>query len=134
MYENVCGNCVRDICMTFHKRAFDFFTPLQVDLTIFQKLRDSELSKEMSTLSQQHTLHINFRTQLPYLSTIILNHSILFLLFQTFGTHCNVTNWLPGSLYLITFVNRSNSFVEKVLNVGNTKVFVKVQKTYVSLF
>jgi hypothetical protein len=88
----------------------------------------------MSTLSQQHTLHINFRTQLPYLSTIILNHSILFLLFQTFGTHCNVTKWLPGSLYLITFVNRSNSFVEKVLNVGNTKVFVKVQKTYVSLF
>jgi hypothetical protein len=28
MYENVCGNCGWgrvDICMTFHKRAFDFF-------------------------------------------------------------------------------------------------------------
>jgi hypothetical protein len=31
MYENLCGNCVGgrwcigDICMTFHKRAFDFF-------------------------------------------------------------------------------------------------------------
>jgi hypothetical protein len=30
MYENLCGNCVNgewdrvDICMTFHKRAFDF--------------------------------------------------------------------------------------------------------------
>jgi hypothetical protein len=25
MYENLCGNCVVDIIMTFHKRAFDFF-------------------------------------------------------------------------------------------------------------
>jgi hypothetical protein len=25
MYENVCGNCVDVICMTFHKLAFDFF-------------------------------------------------------------------------------------------------------------
>jgi hypothetical protein len=31
MYENLCGNCVGriedrvDICMTFQKRAFDFF-------------------------------------------------------------------------------------------------------------
>jgi hypothetical protein len=28
MYENLCGNCVEwdrvDICMKFHKRAFDF--------------------------------------------------------------------------------------------------------------
>jgi hypothetical protein len=25
MYENLCGNCVDEVCMTFHKRAFDFF-------------------------------------------------------------------------------------------------------------
>jgi hypothetical protein len=28
-----------DICMTFHKRAFDFFIPLQIDLTIFKIAR-----------------------------------------------------------------------------------------------
>jgi hypothetical protein len=28
-----------DICMTFHKRAFDFFIPLHVDLTIFKIAR-----------------------------------------------------------------------------------------------
>jgi hypothetical protein len=30
-YENLCGNCVGgrvDICMTFHKRAFDFLYPI----------------------------------------------------------------------------------------------------------
>jgi hypothetical protein len=42
MYENVCGNCVGGveltfhICMTFHKRAFDFFISLHVDLTILK--------------------------------------------------------------------------------------------------
>jgi hypothetical protein len=25
MYENLCGNCVGGIELTFHKRAFDFF-------------------------------------------------------------------------------------------------------------
>jgi hypothetical protein len=33
MYENLCGNCVGDICMTFHARAFDFFIPLQIDFS-----------------------------------------------------------------------------------------------------
>jgi hypothetical protein len=32
MYENVCGNCVGgiefDICLTLHKRAFDFFNTI----------------------------------------------------------------------------------------------------------
>jgi hypothetical protein len=41
MYENVgmwhlCGWNRVDICMTFHKPAFDFFIPLHVDLTIFK--------------------------------------------------------------------------------------------------
>jgi hypothetical protein len=50
MYENLCGNCVGgveliNIFMTFHVRAFDFFIPLHVDLTIF-KLRDYELSEK----------------------------------------------------------------------------------------
>jgi hypothetical protein len=43
MYENLCANCVGgvkfDICMTFHKRAFDFFIPLHVDLTILKIAR-----------------------------------------------------------------------------------------------
>jgi hypothetical protein len=42
MYENLCGNSVRgtvDICMTSHKRAFDFFITLHIDLTIFKIAR-----------------------------------------------------------------------------------------------
>jgi hypothetical protein len=43
MYENLCGNCVGgvevNICMTFHMRAFDFFIPLHIDLTIFKIAR-----------------------------------------------------------------------------------------------
>jgi hypothetical protein len=54
----LCGWGIIDICMTFHMRAFDFFTPLHIDL------------KDMSTLSYPHSCHINFRTLLPYLSTI----------------------------------------------------------------
>jgi hypothetical protein len=34
-----------DICMKFHMRAFDFFIPLHIDLTIF-KLRAYGLSKK----------------------------------------------------------------------------------------
>jgi hypothetical protein len=45
MYENVCGWGIVDICMTFHKRAFDFFIPLHIDLTL-SKLRAYELSKK----------------------------------------------------------------------------------------
>jgi hypothetical protein len=36
MYENLCGNCVSGIELTFHKRAFDFFISLHVDLTILK--------------------------------------------------------------------------------------------------
>jgi hypothetical protein len=36
MYENLCGNCVGGIELTFHKRAFDFFIPLHIDLIIFK--------------------------------------------------------------------------------------------------
>jgi hypothetical protein len=40
MYENLCGNCVGgvrvDNCMTFHRRAFNFFISLHVDLTILK--------------------------------------------------------------------------------------------------
>jgi hypothetical protein len=64
MYENLCGNCVGgrvDISMTFHKRAFDFFIPLQVDLTFFKIARLCTV-KEMPTLSYPHSCHINFRT------------------------------------------------------------------------
>jgi hypothetical protein len=62
-----CGNHVRkfmwqlcgwgrvDICMTFHKRAFDFFIPLHIDLTIF-KIAQLWTVKEMSTLSHPHKL------------------------------------------------------------------------------
>jgi hypothetical protein len=43
VYENLCGNCggwgMVDICMTFHKRAFDFFIPLHIDLTVFKIAR-----------------------------------------------------------------------------------------------
>jgi hypothetical protein len=28
-----------DICMTFHMRAFDFFIPVHIDLTIFKIVR-----------------------------------------------------------------------------------------------
>jgi hypothetical protein len=30
MYENLCGNCVGGIQLTFYKRAFDFFIPTQL--------------------------------------------------------------------------------------------------------
>jgi hypothetical protein len=44
MYENLCGNCVGGVeltffCMTFHMHAFNFFhtiVPLHIDLTIFK--------------------------------------------------------------------------------------------------
>jgi hypothetical protein len=40
MYENLCGNCVGGVELTFHKRALDFFfIPLQVDLTFFKIAR-----------------------------------------------------------------------------------------------
>jgi hypothetical protein len=35
----LCGWGRVDICMTFHKRAFDFFIPLHIDLTIFKIAR-----------------------------------------------------------------------------------------------
>jgi hypothetical protein len=62
MYEHLCGNGVggvelTDIYVTFHKRAFDFFIPLHIDLTIFKIA-----VKEMSALSYPHSCHINFRT------------------------------------------------------------------------
>jgi hypothetical protein len=30
MYENLCGNCVGGVQLTFYKRAFDFFVPTQL--------------------------------------------------------------------------------------------------------
>jgi hypothetical protein len=41
MYENLCGNSVGGVELTFvhitfHRRAFDFFKPLHIDLTIFK--------------------------------------------------------------------------------------------------
>jgi hypothetical protein len=37
MYENLCGNSVGGVELTFHKRAFDFFLiSLHVDLTILK--------------------------------------------------------------------------------------------------
>jgi hypothetical protein len=53
-----------------------FFIPLHLDLTIF-KIARLWTVKLMSTLSHTHSCHINPRTQLPYLSTIILNHPIV---------------------------------------------------------
>jgi hypothetical protein len=44
MYENVCGNSVGGVELTFqlfHMGAFDFFIPLYIDLTF-----DYELSKK----------------------------------------------------------------------------------------
>jgi hypothetical protein len=35
----LCGWGIIDICMTFHMRAFDFFTPLHIDLIIFKIAR-----------------------------------------------------------------------------------------------
>jgi hypothetical protein len=32
----LCGWGRVDICMTFHKRTFEFFIPLHIDLTIFK--------------------------------------------------------------------------------------------------
>jgi hypothetical protein len=54
----MCQLCRVDICMTFHKRAFDFFIPLHIDLTIF-KIARLRTVKEMS---YPHSCHINFRT------------------------------------------------------------------------
>jgi hypothetical protein len=45
MYEvyyvqwQLCGWVRVDICMAFHKRAFDFFISLHVDLTVFKIAR-----------------------------------------------------------------------------------------------
>jgi hypothetical protein len=35
----LCRWGIVDICMTFHKRAFDFFIPLHIGLTIFKTAR-----------------------------------------------------------------------------------------------
>jgi hypothetical protein len=35
----LCGWSRVSICMTFHKRAFDFFIPLHIDLTIVKIAR-----------------------------------------------------------------------------------------------
>jgi hypothetical protein len=35
----LCGWGIVDICVTFHKRAFDFFISLHIDLTIFKIAR-----------------------------------------------------------------------------------------------
>jgi hypothetical protein len=35
----LCGWGIVDICMTFHRRAFDFFYSLHIDLTIFKIAR-----------------------------------------------------------------------------------------------
>jgi hypothetical protein len=57
--------CVRGrfvICMTLHKRAFDFFLiSLHIDLTVFKIARLLTV-KKISTLPYPHTCHINFRT------------------------------------------------------------------------
>jgi hypothetical protein len=57
----LCGWGRVDICMTFHKRAFDFFISLHIDLTIFKIARLRPV-KEMSTLSYPYSCHIHFRT------------------------------------------------------------------------
>jgi hypothetical protein len=59
-----CGSDRVDICMTFHRRAFDFFVPLHANLPIF-KIARLRTVKEMSTLSYPHSCH-----------TTILSHSI----------------------------------------------------------
>jgi hypothetical protein len=46
-------------------------------LTLTRKIqREWTLYEEMPTLSYPHSCHIHFRTWLPYLSAIILNHPI----------------------------------------------------------
>jgi hypothetical protein len=57
----LCGWGRVDLCMTFHKRAFDFFIPLHIDLTIFKIARQSTV-KEMSTLSHPNNCDIIPRT------------------------------------------------------------------------
>jgi hypothetical protein len=39
MHENLYGNCVGGVDLTFHVRAFVFFLPLQIDFTIFKIAR-----------------------------------------------------------------------------------------------
>jgi hypothetical protein len=46
----------------------------------------------MSTLSHPHSCHINFRTQLPYLATIILNHPIDIHIKCNVSNTCNILN------------------------------------------
>jgi hypothetical protein len=46
-------HCVGGVELTFHKRAFDFFIPLHIDLTIFKI--DYELSKKCQ-LYPTHTV------------------------------------------------------------------------------
>jgi hypothetical protein len=57
----LCGWGIVDICMTFHRRAFDVFIPLHIDLTVF-KIAWLWTVKEMSKLSYLQSCHINFRT------------------------------------------------------------------------
>jgi hypothetical protein len=83
MYENVCDNCVGGIELTFVWHFISvhliFFISLHIDLTMFKIARLWSV-KEMSALSYPHSCHIIFCTLLPYLFTIILNHSILWKL------------------------------------------------------
>jgi hypothetical protein len=68
-----------DICMTFHKRAFDFFNSITHR---FDNLQNC------ATMNCQRNVNSTLPTQLPhkfsyivaYLATIILNHPIHFLL------------------------------------------------------
>jgi hypothetical protein len=52
-----------------------FSIPLHIDLITY-KIARLWTVKEMSILPYPHGCHINFRTWLPYLATIILNHPI----------------------------------------------------------
>jgi hypothetical protein len=75
VYEDLCGNCVGgrvDISMTFHKRAFDFFIPLHIGLTIFKTARLCTV-KEVSTLSYPQSCHI---FKFSYIVAILIHNSL----------------------------------------------------------
>jgi hypothetical protein len=74
MYENLCGNCVGRVELTFVWHFISvhliIFIPLHIGLTIF-KIARLWTVKEMSTVSYPQLPH-----EFLYLSTIILNHLI----------------------------------------------------------
>jgi hypothetical protein len=91
------GNCVRkfmwqlcgwgmvDICMTFHKRAFDFFLYHCRLIRQFSKLRDSDLSKKYQ-LCPTHTVA-------TYIFVHILSHNH----FESPNTVASKKNWSSKS-------------------------------------